>query len=107
MRITDDPDCGISDRQAVRSEEQCVLLVATGCRRAQRVDILIGGAHSRDCDVRSAAAVHKASADDHPRGVAYHVGTLGFVRAESFQQIEDLRAAEIGHLPPIASELNA
>src|SRR2546423_6936170 len=107
MRVTDDPDRGISDRQAVRSEEQRIPLVAARCGSAQRVDILIGGAHSRNCDVSCATAVHETSADDHAWRIANDVGALGFVRAESFQKIEDLRAAEIGHLPSVTSELHA
>ena len=107
MWIADDPNRRISDWQAIRPEKQRVRLVATRSRSAQRVDVLVRRAHARHCDVRCATAMHETGADDDARRVANDVGSFSFVRSESFQQIEDLSAAQIGNLAPIASELNA
>src|SRR3954468_21820953 len=107
MRIADDSDCWISDRQTVGTEEQRVPLVAARCRGAQSVDVLSGRAHSGNCDLRSGTAVHETGADDDARRIANHVSAFSFVRAKSFQQIEDLSSAKIGDLAAVAAELHA
>src|SRR5665213_36174 len=103
VRICYHSICWIGNRQSVSAEEECILLVSAGSRRAKCVDVL--HAASVVVQLQTPSTANEVGATNHARCVAD--GCRSVRAGEASAQADELSAQQIVDIALVVGELSA